>query len=52
MTAEQPKPPKAPKTDDGTVTPDNFYADSTPEVPVEKAPTVKPDNFYADGTKQ
>ncbi|MEV6007527.1 hypothetical protein AB0M29_12030 [Streptomyces sp. NPDC051976] len=46
--------PKAPKIDDGTVDPDNFHSDGTPEAPIEgllgTPGIVKPDNFHSDGT--
>ncbi|WP_333769563.1 hypothetical protein [Streptomyces sp. IBSBF 2435] len=54
MSAEQ---PKVPNTGDGSVEPDNFHAEGTPETvpgaPLTAKPgTVKPDNFHAEGTKQ
>ncbi|WP_327290680.1 hypothetical protein [Streptomyces sp. NBC_01198] len=53
MSAQQPKVPNA---GDGTVDPDNFHAEGTPESPVDapatKPGTVQPDNFHAEGTKQ
>jgi hypothetical protein len=55
MSADQPKTPKAPTHDSGTVDPDNVYTDSTPETAAEPstAPgTVKPNNVYTDGTRQ
>ncbi|MFG1809041.1 hypothetical protein [Streptomyces sp. NPDC049040] len=52
MSADQPKVP----TGDGTVEPDNFHTEGTPE-PVATTPlttkpgTVTPDNFHTEGTK-
>jgi hypothetical protein len=48
--------PKVPNAGDGTVDPDNFHAEGTPESPVDapvpaKPGAVKPDNFHAEGTK-
>ncbi|CAG7638796.1 hypothetical protein [Actinacidiphila bryophytorum] len=55
MSADQAKTPKAPKSDGGTVDPDNIYTEGTPETAPETATTsgtVKPNNIYTEGTRQ
>jgi hypothetical protein len=55
MSADQPKTPKAPTNDTGTVDPDNIYTEGTPaDAATETAApgTVKPSNVYTEGTRQ